>query len=76
MGNPEKIQSLNGRVAADPYYNVAGEISRGRKSEEQAAQLREVYEDLLSKFPTAVSQNIGDHRIYNTQLFYFDFIVR
>ena len=81
MGNPEKIQSLKGRVAADPYDNVAweqllGEISRGRKSEEQAAQLREVYEDLLSKFPTAVSQNIGDHRIYNTQLFYFDFIVR
>lgn len=62
MGNVEKIQSLKGRVASDPYDNIAweqvlGEISRGRKSEEQAGQLREVYEDLLSKFPTAVSLN-------------------
>ena len=54
------IPVLKARVAADPYDSVAweqllGEIIRGRKSDEQAAQLREVYEDLLSKFPTAVS---------------------
>jgi hypothetical protein len=59
MGISEKIQALKERVASDPFDNVAwehllGEISRGRKSDEQAAQLREVYEDLLSKFPTAV----------------------
>ncbi|KAG7671919.1 hypothetical protein Ndes2526B_g07151 [Nannochloris sp. 'desiccata'] len=60
MGNPEKIQALKDRVASDPFDNAGwehllGEISRGRKSDEQAAQLREVYEDLLSKFPTAAS---------------------
>jgi hypothetical protein len=59
MGNPEKIQALKDRVASDPFDNggwehLLGEISRGRKSDEQAAQLREVYEDLLSKFPTAM----------------------
>ena len=63
MGIPEKIQALKERVASDPFDHIGwehllGEISRGRKSDEQAAQLREVYEDLLSKFPTAVSSHI------------------
>jgi hypothetical protein len=63
MGNPEKIQALKERVASDPFDNTGwehllGELSKGRKSDEQAAQLREVYEDLLSKFPTAVGSFI------------------
>lgn len=59
MGNPEKIQGLKSRIAANPFDAVAweqllGEISKGRKTDDQDAQLREVYEDLLGKFPTAV----------------------
>jgi hypothetical protein len=58
----EKIKSLQSRLKADPYEAAAweqllGEISRGRKTNEQTAQLRQAYEDLLSKFPTAVSSN-------------------
>ena len=61
MGAPDKIKAYRERVEYNPYDATAweqllGEISRGRKTEEQTAQLREVYEDLLSKFPTAVSQ--------------------
>lgn len=55
----DKIVELQSRVSSDPYDvagwdQLLGEISRGRKSDEQTAQLREAYEDLLSKFPTAV----------------------
>lgn len=60
MGRPDKITALKEGIAKDPFNTLAweqllGEISRGRKDEGQVAQLREVYEDLLSKFPTAVS---------------------
>ena len=72
MVAPEKIKALKARVAADPYDNVGweqllGEVSKGRKSDEQNAQLRGVFEDLLSKFPTAVRIN---RRIACEQSFY------
>jgi len=56
----DKVQALKQRVGYNPYdalgwEQLLGEVSRGRKSDEQTAQLREVYEDLLSKFPTSVS---------------------
>jgi hypothetical protein len=55
----DKIMALKARVEADAYdagawEQLLGEISRGRKSPEQSAQLRATYEDLLAKFPTAV----------------------
>jgi hypothetical protein len=75
MGNPEKLQALKSRIAANPFDSIAweqllGEISKGRKTDDQDAQLREVYEDLLGKFPTAVSvrriipcENTNEHDV-------------
>ena len=60
MATETKIQRLQSRIASDPFDTAAweqllGEVSRGKKSDEHVAKLREIYEDLLSKFPTAVS---------------------
>jgi hypothetical protein len=59
MVRTDKITALKESLAKDPFNTLAweqllGEISRSRKDEDQVTPLREVYEDLLAKFPTAV----------------------
>ena len=59
MARREKVQNLKSRVSADPcdaagWESLLAEITRGRKSQEQYVQLKQVYEDIVTKFPTAV----------------------
>lgn len=56
----DRSATLRKRVAADPYDAAAweelvSEADRQRRGTERNTELSAVYEDLLSKFPTAVS---------------------
>lgn len=60
MSNKERVASLRKRVAKDPYDAAAweelvSEADRVRRGPERNEAMAAVYEDLLSKFPTAVS---------------------
>jgi hypothetical protein len=55
----DRVAKLEERVRLDPYDAAAWEqllveVESRRKSPEQVAKLKRIYEDLLSKFPTAV----------------------
>ena len=57
--NKERVATLRKRVAKDPYdaaswESLVSEADRARRGSERNAELTAVYEDLLSKFPTAV----------------------
>ena len=57
--NKERVATLRKRVAKDPYdaaswESLVSEADRARRGSERNAELTTVYEDLLSKFPTAV----------------------
>ena len=57
--NKERVALLRKRVSKDPYdaaswESLVSEADRARRGSERNAELTAVYEDLLSKFPTAV----------------------
>lgn len=57
--NKERVALLRKRVSKDPYdaaswESLVSEADRARRGSERNAELTSVYEDLLSKFPTAV----------------------
>lgn len=68
MARQEKIELLKARVTADPcdaagWEKLLAETARGRKSEEQYVMLKQIYENIVSIFPTAVCCFLKDRII-------------